>query len=76
MKIVIPVEIDLAMLIEDAALENDVDQATVQAVVASPAFVQHVKDYFKNDEDVWASINNYVEIEVGTMNNTQQRNAQ
>jgi hypothetical protein len=60
MKITIPVELDLAMEIQITAEDLDVDEATVQEVLASAEFRTHLAQFYAGIEDVYAMIDEYV----------------
>jgi hypothetical protein len=61
MKIVIPVELDLAMLIRITASDNDVAESKIAAILSRPAFRAHIKAWFENNEDVGCTIDEYLE---------------
>jgi hypothetical protein len=65
MKITIPVELDLAMQIQVTAEDMDVDEATVQEVLASAEFKTHLAQFYAGIEDVYAMIDEYVEARLG-----------
>jgi hypothetical protein len=65
MKITIPVELDLAMQIQVTAEDMDVDEATVQEVLASAEFRTHLAQFYAGIEDVYAMIDEYVETRLG-----------
>jgi hypothetical protein len=61
MKIVIPVELDLAMLIRITASDNDVAESKIAVILSRPAFRAHIKAWFENNEDVGCTIDEYLE---------------